>query len=72
MTGSFANQTIEAARRALATKLQSAANDSAELDARLLVGHALSLVDRATHDVTPGGVGQCAEHAVEVGRRDLH
>jgi release factor glutamine methyltransferase len=43
MTGSFANQTIEAARRALATKLQSAANDSAELDARLLVGHALSL-----------------------------
>ena len=31
---SFANQTIEAARRALAARLQSAAHDSAELDAR--------------------------------------
>ena len=35
--------TIEAARRALAARLQSAGNDSAELDARLLVGHALGL-----------------------------
>lgn len=43
MTDSFANQTIEAARRALATRLQSAATDSAELDARLLIGHALGL-----------------------------
>jgi release factor glutamine methyltransferase len=43
MTDSFANQTIEAARRALAARLQSAANDSAELDARLLIGHALGL-----------------------------
>ncbi|MCA6118914.1 peptide chain release factor N(5)-glutamine methyltransferase [Bradyrhizobium sp. WSM 1738] len=40
---SFANQTIEAARRALAARLQSATNDSAELDARLLIGHALGL-----------------------------
>lgn len=35
--------TVEAARRALATRLQSAGNDSAELDARLLLGHALGL-----------------------------
>jgi release factor glutamine methyltransferase len=43
MTDSFANQTIETARRALAARLQSTANDSAELDARLLLGHALGL-----------------------------
>ncbi len=35
--------TVEAARRALAKRLQSAGNDSAELDARLLLGHALGL-----------------------------
>jgi len=35
--------TIEAARRALAWRLASASIDSAELDARLLVGHALGL-----------------------------
>jgi release factor glutamine methyltransferase len=39
----FAGQTIEAARRALAARFQSADIDSAELDARLLVGHALGL-----------------------------
>jgi release factor glutamine methyltransferase len=43
MTASLANQTIETARRALAARLKSAANDSAELDARLLIGHALGL-----------------------------
>jgi release factor glutamine methyltransferase len=35
--------TVEAARRALAKRLQSAGDDSAELDARLLLGHALGL-----------------------------
>lgn len=40
---SFANQSVEAARRALAARLRSAGNDSAELDARLLLGHALGL-----------------------------
>ena len=35
--------TVEAARRALATRFQSAGIDSAELDARLLIGHALGL-----------------------------
>ena len=39
----YANQTVETARRALAARLQSAANDSAELDARLLLGHTLGL-----------------------------
>jgi len=36
-------QTIDAARRALTARLQAAGNDSAELDARLLVGAALGL-----------------------------
>ncbi len=35
--------TIESARRALAARLQSAGIEAAELDARLLVGHALGL-----------------------------
>jgi release factor glutamine methyltransferase len=39
----FTGQTSDAARRALATRLAAAANDSAELDARLLVGAALGL-----------------------------
>jgi release factor glutamine methyltransferase len=38
-----AGQNIEAARRALATHFQGAGIDSAELDARLLIGHALRL-----------------------------
>ena len=39
----FAQQTVEAARRNLAARLKSADIDSAELDARLLVGAALKL-----------------------------
>lgn len=39
----LAGQTIEAARRTLATRLQSAGIETAELDARLLIGHALGL-----------------------------
>jgi release factor glutamine methyltransferase len=51
--------TVEAARRALAAKLQSAGNDSAELDARLLLGHALGLdltglITAAQRLMTPG------------------
>ena len=41
--GHFAGQTVEAARRALAARFKSAAVDSAELDARILTGHALGL-----------------------------
>ena len=40
---SFAGQTIEAARRALAARFRQHGIDSAELDARLLTGHALGL-----------------------------
>ncbi|MEH2524769.1 MULTISPECIES: peptide chain release factor N(5)-glutamine methyltransferase [unclassified Bradyrhizobium] len=40
---SFVNQTVEAARRVLAAQFKSAAIDSAELDARILTGHALGL-----------------------------
>jgi release factor glutamine methyltransferase len=43
MTDSFAGQTVDAARRALTARLKSAAIDSAELDARLLVGAVLGL-----------------------------
>jgi release factor glutamine methyltransferase len=43
MTSGFTHLTVEAARRALAAKFKSAAIDSAELDARLLTGHALGL-----------------------------
>jgi release factor glutamine methyltransferase len=39
----FTAQTVEAARRALAAQFKSAATDSADLDARLLTGHALGL-----------------------------
>jgi release factor glutamine methyltransferase len=43
MTDSFAGQTVEAARRALTARFKSEAIDSAELDARMLVGAILGL-----------------------------
>ena len=43
MTDSFTGQTVEAARRALTARLRSNDIDSAELDARILVGAALHL-----------------------------
>ncbi|MBA2397525.1 MAG: peptide chain release factor N(5)-glutamine methyltransferase [Bradyrhizobium sp.] len=43
MTDSLPGQTVEAARRALTARFKSNAIDSAELDARLLVGAALGL-----------------------------
>jgi release factor glutamine methyltransferase len=50
--------TIEAARRALAAQFKSAAIESAELDARILAGHALgldltSLISAAQRQLTP-------------------
>ena len=53
------NQTVETARRALAARLKAAGNESAELDARLLVGAALGLdltglITAATRALTPG------------------
>ena len=43
MSESFAGQTIETARRALTARFKSGAIESAELDARMLVGAALGL-----------------------------
>jgi release factor glutamine methyltransferase len=43
VTGALAGQTVEAARRALTARFKSGAIDSAELDARILVGAALGL-----------------------------
>lgn len=43
MTDSLAGQTVEAARRALTARFKSANIDSAELDARMLVGAVLGL-----------------------------
>ena len=43
MTESFAGQTVEAARRALTARFKSGSIESAELDARLLVGAVLGL-----------------------------
>ena len=55
---SFAGQTVEMARRMLATRLRARAIDSAELDARMLVGAALGLdltglITAATRLLTP-------------------
>jgi release factor glutamine methyltransferase len=57
MTG-FATGTIESARRALAARFKSAAIESAELDARILIGHALGLdltgiITSAQRQLTP-------------------
>jgi release factor glutamine methyltransferase len=54
----FIGQTVDAVRRALAARLKSAAIDSAELDARLLTGHALGLdltgiITSAQRQLTP-------------------
>ncbi|MDO8398583.1 MAG: peptide chain release factor N(5)-glutamine methyltransferase [Bradyrhizobium sp.] len=43
MTEAFAGQTVDAARRALTARFKSSAIDSAELDARILVGAVLGL-----------------------------
>lgn len=58
MTDSFAGQTVDTARRALTERLKAAAIDSAELDARILVGAALGLdltglIAAAARQVTP-------------------
>ncbi len=54
----FAGQTVDTARRALTARLKSGAIESAELDARLLVGHALKLdltglITSAQRQLTP-------------------
>jgi release factor glutamine methyltransferase len=58
MNNPFAGQTVEAARRKLTARFKSGAVDSAELDARILVGAALNLdltglIAAAARPVTP-------------------
>ena len=68
MTSSFAGQTIETARRILTAQFKSAAIDSADLDARLLTGHALGLdltglILAARRQLTPGESARIEEFA---------
>jgi release factor glutamine methyltransferase len=68
MTSSVANQTVEAVRRILSAQLKSAAIDSAELDARLLTGHALGLdltglISAAQRQLTPDESARLEEFA---------
>jgi release factor glutamine methyltransferase len=58
MTESLAGQTVETARRALTARFESAAIESASLDARLLAGHVLGLdltglITSAQRQLTP-------------------
>jgi release factor glutamine methyltransferase len=61
-------QTVEAARRALAAHFKSAAIESAELDARILAGHALGLdltglISAAQRQLTPDQSARLAQFA---------
>ena len=65
---SFAGQTIETARRALTAQFESAAIESASLDARLLVGHVLGLdftglITSARRQLTPDEAARLEEFA---------
>jgi release factor glutamine methyltransferase len=67
----FVGQTVETARRALTAQLKSAAIESAELDARILTGHALGLdltglISAAQRQLTPDESAHLEEFA---GRR---
>ena len=64
----FADQTVEAARRALTAQFKSAAIESAELDARILTGHALGLdltglISAAQRQLTPDESARLEEFA---------
>jgi release factor glutamine methyltransferase len=63
VTGTLAGLAVETARRALAKRFESAAIDSAELDARLLIGGALDLdltglITQARRALTAGEAAQ--------------
>src|SRR5882757_2886892 len=67
----FVGQTVETARRALTAQLKSAAIESAELDARILTGHALGLdlsglISAAQRQLSPDESARLEEFA---GRR---
>src|SRR5882757_5740117 len=64
----FVGQTVETARRALTAQLKSAAIESAELDARILTGHALGLdltglISAAQRQLAPDESARLAEFA---------
>jgi release factor glutamine methyltransferase len=66
LSSSLAGRTIEAARREVAARLKSADIDSAELDARLLVGAALGvdltgMISAARRPLTTGEAGRLDE-----------
>src|SRR6266852_7008322 len=68
MTAAVAGQTVETARRALTARLRTGAIDSAELDARILVGAALGLdltgvIAAATRSVTAAEAARLEDFA---------
>ena len=68
MTSPFANQTVEMARRALTAQFKTVAIESADLDARLLTGHALGLdltglISAAPRQLTPDESARLGEFA---------
>jgi release factor glutamine methyltransferase len=71
VTGALAGLAVETARRALAKRFESAAIDSAELDARLLVGNALGLdlTGLITQATRPLSVAEAAQIEVTAARR---
>jgi release factor glutamine methyltransferase len=65
---SFTGQTIDAARRALTARFKAADIDSAELDARILIGAALDLdltglIASSTRTITAGEAARLEEYA---------
>jgi release factor glutamine methyltransferase len=71
VTSALAGLTVEAARRALAKRFEAAAIDSAELDARLLVGSAtgLDLTGLITQAARPLSVAEAARVTDAANRR---
>jgi release factor glutamine methyltransferase len=64
----FTGQSIESARRTLATQLRSAQRDEADLDARILLGAVLGLdltglIAQATRSLTDAEASRLAQHA---------
>jgi release factor glutamine methyltransferase len=64
----FAAGTIESARRALAARFKSASIESAELDARILIGHALGLdltgiITSAQRELAPNEAARIEQYA---------
>ncbi|RXH34439.1 peptide chain release factor N(5)-glutamine methyltransferase [Bradyrhizobium zhanjiangense] len=67
MSNPFTGQSIESARRTLATQLRSAQLDEAELDARILLGAALGLdltglIAQAARPLTEAEASRLAQH----------